>query len=215
VRKRSLAFIALVLAAPVVGAAQATPAPSEPVPVPVPEPAVPPSQPAPAPAQGTAPPPSEKSYSSYVALKGGYFGTSGSFQGSSFSGSGAFEAAIGYGRVFGLELASGYMKTTASGLKVETIPLLLSLRFALPIAFLSPFAEAGAGACYNKATINGTSDSGWAAEWHAGLGVDLFLGPLLLGAEARWMSFSHSFSNLGGSVNLDRYAVLARAGLRF
>jgi hypothetical protein len=203
VRKSSLAFIALVLAGPVVGAAQTTPAPS---------------QPAPAPAPAPAPPPPEKperEYSSYVALKGGYFGPSGSFQGSSFSGNGAFEAAIGYGRVFGLELASGYMKTTASGAKVETIPLLLSLRFALPIAFVAPFAEAGAGACYNKATAGGTSNSGWAAEWHAGLGLDFLLGPLLLGAEARYMGFSHSFSNLGGSVSLDRYAVLARAGLRF
>jgi hypothetical protein len=207
VRKRSLAFIALVLAAPAVGAAQATPAPSQPAPAP-----------APAPVQGTAPPPSEKpkpEYSSYVALKGGYFGPSGSFQGSSFSGNGTFEAAIEYGRVFGLELASGYMKTTASGLKVETVPLLLSLRFALPIAFVAPFASAGAGACYNKATIGGTSDSGWAAEWHAGLGVDFLFGPLLFGAEARYMGFSHSFSNLGSSVNLDRYSVLARAGLRF
>jgi hypothetical protein len=201
VHKRSLAVIALVLAAPVVGAAQATPPPSQP-----------------APAQGTTAPPPEKSepdYSAYVVLKGGYFGPSGSFQGSSFSGNGAFEAAIGWGRVFGLELASGYMKTTASGLSVETVPLLLSLRFALPIAFVAPFAEAGAGACYNKATIAGTSDTGWAAEWHAGLGLDFLLGPLLLGAEARYMGFSHSFSNLGGSVNLDRYAVFARAGLRF
>jgi opacity protein-like surface antigen len=200
-RNRLLAVITLVLAAPAVGAAQETA----------------PAQPAPAPTAATPPPPakSEPERSSYVVLKGGYFGSTGDFQGSSLSGNGTFEAAIGYGRVFGLELASGYMKATASGLKVETIPLLLSLRFALPIAFLAPFAEAGAGACYNKATIGGTSDSGWTAEWHAGAGLDFLLGPLLLGAEARYMGFSQSFSNLGGTVDLHRYAVLVRAGLRF
>ena len=200
-RNRLLAVITLVLAAPAVGAAQETA----------------PAQPAPAPTAATPPPPakSEPERSSYVVLKGGYFGSTGDFQGSSLSGNGTFEAAIGYGRVFGLEFASGYMKTTASGLKVETVPLLLSLRFALPIAFVAPFAEAGAGACYNKATSGGASHSGWAAEWHAGLGLDFLLGPLLLGAEARYMGFSQSFSNLGGSVDLHRYVVLARAGLRF
>ena len=201
--KRSLAIMAVVLVAPVVGAAQsATPAPPPP---------------APAPAPATAPPPSkpEPEYSGYVVLKGGYFGTTGDFQGTSFSGNGVFEAAIGWGRIFGLELASGYMKTHASGADVETVPVLLSLRLALPIAFVAPFAEAGGGAYYNKATIGGTSKDGWVAGWHAGLGCDLLLGRFLVGAEGRYMGFSQTFSGLGGSIDLNRYEFLARAGLRF
>ena len=199
-RNRSVAIIAL-LAAPMVGAAQTTP---------------PPSEPAPPPASATAPPPTEPEpeYTSYLIAKGGYFGTSGDFQGSSFSGNGTFEVAIGYGRTLGLEFASGYMKTDASGLEVETIPLLLSLRLALPITFVAPFAEVGGGAYHNKATIGGKSTDGWAAGWHAGLGCDLLLGRLLVGAEAKYVGLSQSFSSLG-SLNLDRYELLARAGLRF
>jgi hypothetical protein len=203
VRKYSPAIIALALAAPVVGAAQeATPAPS---------------QPAPAAAPATAPPPSkpEPEYSAYLVAKGGYFGSTGDFQGTNFSGNGTFEAAIGWGRTLGLELGSGYMKTHASALDVETVPVLLSLRLALPIAFVAPFAEAGGGAYYNKATIGGTSKDGWVAGWHAGLGCDLLLGRFLVGAEGRYMGFSQTFSGLGGSIDLNRYEFLARAGLRF
>jgi hypothetical protein len=160
-------------------------------------------------------PAQEPEYQGYGVLKGGYFGSSGDFQGSSLSSNGALEVAIGYGRLLGVELGAGYMKTSASGIKVDTYPLLVSFRFALPIAFVAPFATIGAGVCYNDATIGGTSKSGWTAESHAGLGLDFFLGRLLLGAEARYMGFAQSFSNLGGSVDLNRYQVLARAGLRF
>jgi hypothetical protein len=203
-RNRLLAIVALVFAVPTTGAAQqSTPAPSQPAP-------------APAAAPATAPPPSEPAheYSAYVAVKGGYFGSSGDFQGTSFSGNGTWEVAVGWGRTFGLELSSGTMKTNASGLEVKTVPVLLSLRLALPIGFVAPFAEAGGGAYYNEATIGGHSRDGWVAGWHAGLGCDFLLGRLLLGAQGRYMGFSQSFSDLG-SLDLNRYEFLARAGLRF
>jgi hypothetical protein len=198
--RRLLTVAALLFAVPVLGFAQ--------------QPAPAPTEPAPAPA--TAPPPSapEPEYSAYLAIKGGYFGSSGEFQGHSFSGNGTWEAALGYGRTFGIELASGSMKTNASGLEVKTVPVLLSLRLALPIAFVAPFAAAGGGAYYNKATIGGISQDGWAAGWHAGAGCDLFLGRLLVGAEFRYIGLSHSFSSLG-NLDLNRYEGLARAGLRF
>jgi hypothetical protein len=201
-RNRSLAIMVLVAAAPIVGAAQeATPAPSEP---------------APAQAPATAPPSSEPKpeYSAYLIAKGGYFGPSSDFQGTSFSGNGTWEVAVGYGRVFGLELASGLMTTDAAGLEVKTVPVLLSVRFALPIAFVAPFAEAGGGAYYNKATKGDISHDGWTAGWHVGLGCDVLLGRFLVGAQGRYMGFSQSFSTLG-SLDLNRYEVLARAGLRF
>jgi hypothetical protein len=199
-RNRLFTVAVFLFAVPVFGVAQ--------------QPAPAPSEPAPAPA--TAPPPSqpEKQYSAYVVAKGGYFGSSGDFQGHSFSGNGTWEVGIGYGRALGAELASGYMKTSASGLEVETVPVILSLRFALPIAFVAPFAAAGGGAYYNKATIGGISQSGWSAGWHAGLGCDFLLGRLLLGAEFRYIGLSHSFSSLG-NLDLNRYEGLARAGLRF
>ena len=116
-RNRLLAMIVLVLAVPMTGAAQqGAPATSEPVPAPTPTtapdaPQTPPSEP-------------EREYSSYVVVKGGYFGSRGDFEGNSFSGNGAFEAAIGWGRTFGLELGSGYMETDAAGVKVKTVPVL-------------------------------------------------------------------------------------------
>jgi len=211
------AVVTLLLALPALAAAQ-TPVPTAPgpgsPPQAMPEPAPPPAgAPVPTP-ESVSPAPAAPDYSAYLILKGGYFGTTGSFQGSSYSDSGTWEVAVGGGKVLGLELASGSMKTKASGLEVTTVPILLSLRLALPIAFLSPFAEAGAGAYSNKATIADASTSVWVAGWHAGLGCDLLLGRLLVGVQARYMAFSPSFSELG-SLNMDRFEALLRAGLRF
>jgi hypothetical protein len=158
--------------------------------------------------------PPEPEFSSYAVLKGGWFGSSGDYQGSSFSGSGTWEVAVGTGRIFGVELGFGSMSTSASGLEVTTYPLLLSLRLQVPIAFVAPYVELGGGAYFNKVTLGGRTIDDVTAGWQAGLGCDFLLGRLLLGAEARYMGIAPTISTVG-TITLDRYEVLARAGVRF
>jgi hypothetical protein len=142
------------------------------------------------------------------------FGSSGDFQGESFSGNGTWEIAAGTGRALGFEVASGSMTTKAAGLEVRTIPLLLSLRLAIPVSVVAPFAELGAGVYFNKATLADRSTDDVTLGWHAGLGCDVHLGRLLLGAQARYMGISPTMGAIG-TLTLDRYELLLRGGVRF
>ena len=173
-----------------------------------------PSAPAPAsPSAGAAASP-EEDYSSWLVLKGGWFGSSADFQGESFSGSGEWELAVGTGRILGIELAGGSMTTSASGLEVQTIPILLTLRLAIPIAFVFPYVEAGGGVYFNHATTSGRSFDDTTVGWQAGLGCDVMIKRLVVGADLRYMGIAPTFSTIG-KVTLDRYAALLKVGVRF
>jgi hypothetical protein len=106
------------------------------------------------------------------------------------------------------------MSTSAGGLKVKTIPVLLSLRLQFPVTFVAPFLELGAGAYHNEVKVGGATLDGWTAGWHAGLGCDLHFGRLLAGAQARYMGISPTFSTVG-ELKLDRYELLLRGGVLF
>jgi hypothetical protein len=173
-----------------------------------------------APASATAPPPiapaapKEAEYTTYVALKGGWFGSQGDFQGDSFSGAGTWEIAYGTGRILGVEFSGGSMVTKAAGAEVTTIPLLLSLRLQLPIAVVYPFAELGAGLYLNRLRIAGVALDDATLGFHGGLGCDVHLGRLLVGAQARYMGISPTFGTVG-TLTLDRYELMLRAGYLF
>ncbi len=151
---------------------------------------------------------------SYLILKGGWFGSSGDFQSDSFSGSGTWELAVGTGRVVGVELGVGSMTTQAGGLEVTTVPVLLSLRLQLPLGIVAPFATLGGGAYFNSVKVRNTTVNDLTAGWQGGLGCDVHLGRLLLGAEARYMGISPTIETVG-TLTLDRYELLFRGGLRF
>jgi hypothetical protein len=153
-------------------------------------------------------------YSTYLAFKGGAFGSSGSFQGSDFGGNGTWELAAGTGRVLGVEISGGSMSTSAGDLGVRTIPLLLSLRLAIPIAIVHPFLELGGGAYFNKVSLRDRSVDDVTAGWHAGAGCDVHVGRLLLGAQGRYMAIAPTISSIG-TLTLDRYELLGRVGVLF
>jgi hypothetical protein len=97
---------------------------------------------------------------------------------------------------------------------VRSIPLLLTLRLGIPIAMVVPHLDLGAGLYFNQATIRDREDDDATAGWHAGIGVDVLLGRLLLGADARYMAIAPTFSTIG-TITLDRYTFLLKAGVRF
>ncbi len=173
-----------------------------------------PATPAAAPVAEAAKPPPVEDVGSWLVVKGGWFGTSEDYQGESFSGSGEWEVAVGTGRVLGIELGGGSMTTSAGGLEVRTIPLLLTIRLAIPIAFVSPHLDAGAGVYFNTATARDQSFDATTAGWHAGAGCDVMLDRLVVGADLRYMGIAPTFSTVG-KVTLDRYAALLKAGVRF
>lgn len=192
--------LAALLLLPTLAGAQSTAAPPAPV-----------TAPAPVAAAVNAP---EEERASWAVLKAGWFGTSADHQGESFSGSGEWEVAIGTGRVLGVELGGGSMTTDAGGLEVRTIPLLLTVRLAIPIAMVSPHLDVGAGVYFNHASLRDQGFDDTTAGWHAGAGCDVMLGRLVVGADLRYMGIAPTFSTIG-KVTLDRYAALLKAGVRF
>jgi hypothetical protein len=205
----ALATPALAKAADPVTTPAATPNAAAPATATTPPSATPTPAPTPAAAAPKAP-----EYTTYVALKGGWFGSQSDFEGDSFSGAGTWEIAYGTGRVLGVEFSGGSMVTKASGAEVTTVPLLLSVRLQLPIAVVYPFAELGAGLYLNRLRLRGVSLDDATLGFHGGLGCDVHLGRVLVGAQARYMGISPTFETVG-TLTLDRYEVMLRAGYLF
>jgi hypothetical protein len=153
-------------------------------------------------------------YSSYVVLKGGWFGSQGDYQGNGFTDAGAWEVAFGTGRIVGFEVGVGSMSNGASNIDVRMVPLLFSLRLQIPIAMVAPNAEVGAGVYFTEVKVGGATLNDTTVGWHAGFGCDLLLGRFLLGVQARYMGISPTVDTVG-KLTLDRYEVLIRSGVRF
>lgn len=149
----------------------------------------------------------------YLALKGGVWaptasdGLSGlvsSAQGVKLPVSGDVELAYGATLgIIGAQIAAGYMwnsATDAAGVTTKTnaLPIYAVGQLRLPIFFIQPYLEAGIGAFVNFASASApippgiggfTSGSATAVSFMAigGAGVDFILGPILIGAEARYL----------------------------
>jgi len=121
----------------------------------------------------------------------------------------------------GLQLSAGYLHTTATNATVTGWPLLGLLRLRLPIFFIVPYLEGGVGAFFSSATISGTSASAQVDfQGVVGGGVDLLFGPVIVGAEARYLWVSPTFTaptipTGSANVKLDGVTLTANLGWRF
>jgi len=135
----------------------------------------------------------------------------------------------GYWGLFGLQLSTGYQTTGTSDADVHAVPILLLARVRLPLGFVAPYLEGGAGVSIATSTfktiVQGQSLSSTEAAFEAvgGAGVDIYLGPLLLGAELKyiWLDPSFDFSGVSGvpsftqKLNMSGITVVAYIGYRF
>ena len=105
------------------------------------------------------------------------------------------DGAIGaYWGIFGLQLSAGYLTTGESGVDFKTWPVLLTARVRLPLGFIAPYGEGGAGVGISSVSGLGadSTKAGFAAI--AGAGVDIYLGQFLLGAEFKYLWLDPGFS---------------------
>ena len=172
----------------------------------------------------------------YLALKGGVWVPTASdgyaainAAGASIS-SGKFPASgdveLAYGATMGIigaQIAGGYMwtsSTDASGNTVDAnaVPLYVLGQLRLPIFFIQPYLEIGIGGLANfaNATIGTAGFSGTKFSFLAigGAGVDFILGPILLGAEARYMYVSEQTFDWG-AMKLSGVNITANVGYVF
>jgi hypothetical protein len=134
----------------------------------------------------------------YLALKGGVWAPTAT-DGYNALTSGRFPASgdveLAYGATLGIigaQIAGGYMwssTTDANGVKVSAnaVPLYALGQLRLPIFFIQPYLELGIGGLANFASAGDLSATKFSFLAVGGAGVDFFLGPILLGAEARYM----------------------------
>jgi hypothetical protein len=174
----------------------------------------------------------------YIVAKGGpYFPTatnaftafSQSFQWptTSYTIEGGFGA---YWGLFGLQLSAGYIttgtaNTTTGPTSVHAVPILLLARIRLPLGFIAPYAEGGAGIAIATSSVQNffsSSNTQVGFEAVGGAGCDLYFGPLIVGAELRFMWLNPTFNFSGvtlfdftHSLNLSGITVEAYIGYRF
>jgi hypothetical protein len=166
----------------------------------------------------------------YVALKGGVWAPTASDGFSSISetvNTGRFpvsgDVELAYGATMGIigaQIAGGYMwssttdSTTGVTTKASTVPLYVLGQLRLPIFFIQPYLEIGVGGLANFASFGALSDTKFSFLAIGGAGVDFILGPVLLGAEARYMYVSEqTFS--WGSMRLSGVIITANVGYVF
>jgi hypothetical protein len=170
-----------------------------------------------------AAPASTHAANTYIALKGGVWAPTAQDGISGITGiangklpaSGNVELAYGATMgIIGAQIAGGYMWSDLNGVKANAVPLYVLGQLRLPIFFIQPYLELGIGGLANfaSAPITGGTVSATKFSFLAigGLGVDFILGPVLLGAEARYMyaseqNFSWGTMKLSGvnvTVNL-------------
>jgi hypothetical protein len=168
----------------------------------------------------------------YLALKGGVWAPTASdgFSGINGIASGKLPASgdveLAYGATMGIigaQIAGGYMwssttDTNGNTVKANAVPLYVLGQLRLPIFFIQPYLELGIGGLANfaSATLTNGSLSGTKFSFVAlgGAGVDFILGPILLGAEARYMYVSEQTFDWG-SMKLSGVTITANVGYVF
>jgi len=170
----------------------------------------------------------------YIAIKGGpYFPTATNAITAinelslTFPVSYTIEGAVGgYWGLFGLQLSAGFITASTTGNSVNAVPILVLARIRLPLLFVAPYLEGGAGVAIATSSFSAplnVSNTQAGFEAVGGGGVDFYFGPLLVGAELRfiWLNPTFNFSGVNNvqsftqTLNLSGITIEAYVGYRF
>jgi len=178
-----------------------------------------------------AAPASTHAAETYLALKGGVWVPTasdgyGAIEGvvnGKFPPSGDIELAYGATMgIIGAQIAGGYMWSSqdvdGGTVKANAVPLYVLGQLRLPIFFIQPYLELGIGGLANFASASGGGISLSATKYSflaiGGAGIDFILGPILLGAEARYMYVTEQTFDWG-SMKLSGVNITANVGYVF
>ncbi len=100
----------------------------------------------------------------------------------------------GYWGIFGLQLNVGYLTTGTSDYDFKAWPILLIGRLRLPLGFVAPYLEGGAGVAISTLKGVGADQTKAAFEAVGGFGVDFYLGQFLIGADAKYLWLNPGFT---------------------
>jgi hypothetical protein len=135
--------------------------------------------------------------------------------------------------LFGLQLSAGYITTGTSSIpagqtSANGVPILLLARIRLPVLFLAPYLEGGAGMAIATSTFTDLLQANFSNtqvgfEAVGGAGCDLYFGPLIVGAELRyiWLAPNFTFTGVNNvasltqQLNMSGITLEAYIGYRF
>ena len=111
---------------------------------------------------------------------------------------------------FGFQTDVGYFETSGdNNLQVSAIPIAASFKVAIPIAFVEPYALAGAGVYFCQTETNVFDESSVEFAAHVAGGVNFNFGRFQLGAETRYLWLEAE------GLNVDGLMVMGKIGSRF
>jgi len=175
--------------------------------------------------------------SNYVALKGGIYSPSDSYDLDNFNGGSithldnktGFNGEVAIGHyflpVFAVELGAGYFESKGSpaaapgDAKLKAVPVLATAKALLPLGPIEPYGEFGIGAYFTKFDVNGnlgsfSGSSDFTYGLHAGAGVNFNITDIIfLGFEGRYLWAKPSYG--GQDIKLDGFTTTADLGVRF
>jgi len=173
----------------------------------------------------------------YLAIKGGIYSPSNSYDLDNFNGGNkteldsktgfSGEVAIGhyFFPMFAMELGAGYFESKGSpaaepgNTKLKVVPVLLTAKALLPLGLFEPYGEFGIGAYFTRFNVDGnigsfSGDSKVTYGLHAGVGVNFNItDAIFLGLEGRYLWAKPSIG--GQDIKLDGFTTMASIGFRF
>lgn len=97
--------------------------------------------------------------------------------------------------LLGLELQAGYLSTGTGTTDFKAYPILAVAKIRLPLGFIAPYAEGGAGIAISSLSgVGGSSSTQTAFDGIIGAGVDFYLGQFLVGADFKYIFLNPSFT---------------------
>ena len=110
----------------------------------------------------------------------------------------------------GFQTDIGYFETSGdNNLQVSAIPVVVSLKVGIPIAFIEPYALFGGGVYFASTETSYLNDNTIEFGAHAAAGINFNFGRFQIGAESRYIWLEAS------GLNVDGLMVMGKLGTRF
>ena len=173
----------------------------------------------------------------YLALKGGIYSPSGSYNLENVNGGSTthfdrktgFDGELAVGHYFlpilAVELGAGYFESKGSpaaatgDAKLQVVPIVATGKLLLPLGPIEPYGEFGIGAYVTQFEVEGATSNFQGSSkvtygLHAGAGLNVSLTDrVFIGVEGRYLWAKPSFG--GQDIDLNGFTTTANLGLRF
>jgi len=151
---------------------------------------------------------------SYFSVMGGAYVPEGDLNKDNYDANTGFTGLLVFGYManpfVGFQTDVGYFETSGdNNLQVSAIPVVVSLKVGIPIAFIEPYALFGGGVYFASTETAFLNDNTIEFGAHAAAGINFNFGRFQIGAESRYIWLQ------ANGLNVDGVLVMGKIGARF